>query len=163
METIISVEPAVPNGSVDWVPLLVELMHHIRVPASARLALMCRSMRQAHNKRMDELLRTVNDYLLGHVGAKKGWSVSLELKEKKSIVFTEMTPSLSILKIIPIYYMNASKRILTFHPDTETTGRVIDVFYGTRHESKSQYTNSIIRFLEMALYHYSREHRKVPI
>ena len=163
METIISIEPVVLNGSVDWTPLLVELMHHIRVPASARLALTCRSMRQAHNNRMDELLRTVNDYLLGHVGAKKGWSVSLELREKKHIVFTEMTPSFSIVEIISICYMRASKRILTFYPDTETTGRVIDVFYGTRHDFKSQYTNGIISFLERELYHYSREHSKVRI
>ena len=162
METIISVDPVVPNGSVDWAPLLVELMHHIRVPASARLALTCRSMRQAHNKRMDELFLTVNNYLLVHGGTKKGWSVSLELKEKKSIVFTEMTPR-DWVGAICISYMHASKRILTFHPDTETAGRVVDVFYGTRHESKSRYTNSIIYFLEGVLQHYTAEHSKVRI
>ena len=162
METIISIEPVVQNSSVDWPPLLVELMHHIRVPASARLALTCRSMRQAHNKRMDELLRTVNDYLLGHGGTKKGWSVSLELREKKSIVFTEMTPR-DWVGAICISYMRASKRILTFHPDTETTGGVIDVFYGTRHKSKSRYTNGIINFLEGVLQHYTAEHSKVRI
>lgn len=155
METIISIEPVVLNGSVDWTPLLVELMHHIRVPSNARLALTCRSMRQAHNKRMDELFLTVNNYLLGHVGAKRGWSVSLELREKKSIVFTEMTPRCSMVGIISSAYRGASKRVVTFHPDTETTGRVIDVFYGTKYESKSQYTNSIINFLERALYHYT--------